>query len=272
MPELTRIDAVASALRARFGPPPPLAVVLGSGMGRFAEALAERDVALAASLGLPAPAVPGHRGELVLGSVGGRRVLALSGRLHCYEGYDAPTVALAVRSLGRWGVRGLVLTSAVGGLHAAMAPGTIVCIRDHLNLLGQTPLRGPNLDVLGPRFPDLSQLYTPARRALAQRAAAELGVGPLREGVYAAMPGPSYETPAEIRMLQVLGADVVGMSVVPEAVAAGHMGMELLALSVVSNPAAGLGDEPLRHEDVTAAMAAAGERVVRLLQQIAVSW
>jgi purine-nucleoside phosphorylase len=265
---LARIDAVASRLRERFGDPPAVAVVLGSGLGAFAEHLTERTAVRYPDLGLPQSGVAGHAGELVVGRAGDRRVAAFSGRLHLYEGHPVEDVVLGVRAIARWGVGGLILTSAVGGIEASLRPGQIVVIRDHINLLGVNPLRGPNLAELGPRFPDLSRLYTPRLRALAHAVNGE----PLREGVYGAMPGPSYETPAEIRMLGRLGADVVGMSMVPEAIAAGHAGMEVLGISVVSNAAAGLADEVLAHADVTAAMNAAGARVSAFLEGVVARW
>jgi len=271
-PSLAGIDAAVARLRATFGEAPEIGVVLGSGLGAFASELSERTAVPTSELGLPAPSVAGHRGEIVVGVREGRRVVALAGRVHMYEGYDAATVAMATRALARWGVRGLILTSAVGGLHAEWRTGTVVLIHDHLNFLGGNPLRGPNVDELGPRFPDLSNAYPVRPRALARTVAAARGLPSPLQGVYAAMPGPSYETPAEIRMLQRLGADVVGMSVVPEAIAAAHAGMELLVLGVVANPGAGLSPDHLTHADVTAAMTAAGASVVNLLSGIVAAW
>ncbi len=267
---LNRIHQAAETLRARFGSPPDLAVVLGSGMGAFAEPFLDR--ASYGSLGLPAPAVPGHRGEMAVGEVGGRRVAALAGRVHLYEGYEPAEAVVAVRALAAWGVRGLVLTSAVGGIRPDWRAGQIVVISDHLNLMGTNPLIGPNLDAVGPRFPDQTAVYPRQRRALAARIAAERGLRPVVEGVYAALRGPNYETPAEIRMLRTLGADVVGMSLVPESMAANHAGLELLALSVVSNPAAGLSDTPLTHVEVTEAMRDAASEVVSLLEGVVSAW
>lgn len=265
---LERIDTIATTLRERFGPPPDVAVVLGSGLGAFATTLEERADAAYGDVGLPSSGVVGHAGRLVVGRVGDRRAAVLAGRIHAYEGHELATVVLPVRVMARWGVRGVILTSAVGAVDATLRPGTVVVVHDHLNFLGGNPLRGPNLDALGPRFPDLGSLYTPARRRLASEAAGE----PLPEGVYAAMPGPSYETPAEIRMLERLGARVVGMSTVPEAIAAGHAGMDVLALSVVSNLAAGLSPTPLSHAEVTEAMDAAAPRIVRLLGELVRRW
>lgn len=270
---LARIDAVAAKLQDRFGPPPEVAIVLGSGLGGFAAGLGDRRVARYAELGIPDAGVAGHAGELVLGTVGdhpagGRRVACFSGRLHLYEGHSAADVVLGIRAIARWGVKGVILTSAVGGIEPSLRPGDVMVITDHISFLGESPLRGRNIDALGTRFPDLSRLYSPRLREIARAAAG----ASLREGVYAAMPGPSYETPAEIRMLHRLGADVVGMSLVPEAVAAGHAGLEVLAISVVANLAAGLSEGALAHSDVTAEMHLAGARVARLLEGVVARW
>jgi purine-nucleoside phosphorylase len=265
---IARIDSVASSLRSRFGPPPEVVLVLGSGLGAFAESVDDAQAAPYAEVGIPAPSVTGHAGRIVVGSVHGRRVAVLAGRLHLYEGYDVSEVVLAARAMARWGARALVLTSATGGVAPDLRTGDVVAVSDHLNFLGRNPLTGPNLAELGPRFPDLARLYTPRLRAIALAAAPHAAPSAVREGVYAAMPGPSYETPAEIRMLGRLGADIVGMSLVPEAIAAGHAGLEVLGLAVVSNPAAGLTQEELTHSDVTAAMNAAGARVCALLSEI----
>lgn len=265
---MQRIQASADALQARFGPAPKVAVVLGSGLGAFADRLTDPKIAPYPELGLPMSGVPGHAGKLHVGRVGPQRVAVLAGRLHAYEGHDLATVVLPVRALARWGVKGVILTSAVGSIDPTLRTGQVVVIEDHLNFLGGNPLRGANLDELGPRFPDLTHLYTPRCRELAHTAAGRK----LPEGVYAAMPGPSYETPAEIRMLERLGARVVGMSTVPEAIAAGHAGMEVLALSVVANAAAGLSESALTHQEVTEAMSAAAPRFVNLLRHIVETW
>lgn len=254
-------------MRARFGSPPDIGVVLGSGLGAFAASLEGAERAPYPELGLPGSGVAGHAGELVVGQLAGRKLAVFSGRLHLYEGHDAATAVLGIRALARWGARGVVLSSAVGGVDPSLRTGELVLVADHINLLGANPLRGPNLDEMGPRFPDLSHLYTPRLRTLAR----QLG-GELREGVYAAMPGPSYETPAEVRMLRILGADLVGMSLVPEAIAAGHAGMEVLAISVVANAAAGLTKETLLHTDVTAAVGLAAERFSTLLRAVVAAW
>ncbi len=254
-------DDVAAALKARFGPSPEVGIVLGSGLGALAATLP--DSAAYAEVGLPAPGVSGHGGRVHVGTLGGKRVAIFAGRLHLYEGHTPDVAALQVRALKAWGAETVILTSAVGGLHADLTAGTIGIVSDHLNLQGQNPLRGPNDDKLGTRFPDLSDLYTARLRALART------VDPtLQDLVYAAMPGPNYETPAEVRMLQRLGADIVGMSLVSESIAAGHAGLAVLALSVIANPAAGLHPGTLTHAEVTDAMAAASARFGTLIVDI----
>jgi purine-nucleoside phosphorylase len=267
------IDAVTSRLNATFGAPPDVAIVLGSGLGAFTAQLGSPARAKYEEVGLPGTGVPGHAGEIVVGTLpaadgGTRRVACLSGRLHLYEGHPAAKAALGVRAMGRWGARGVILTSATGGVDPTLRVGELVLVCDHINLLGANPLQGPNLEALGPRFPDLARLYTRRLRALAR----EVAPRAVREGVYAAMPGPSYETPAEIRMLRALGAHVVGMSLVPEAIAAGHAGMEVLAVAIVTNPAAGMTEEELAHEDVTQATRLAADDVAGLLRAVVARW
>ncbi len=265
---LARIDGVAAALRERFGDPVEVAIVLGSGLGDIAQRVSDPVVVENATLGFPRSGVAGHAGRMVVGKLAGRRVAVCSGRVHVYEGHPLDTVVLGVRALARWGVKGLCLTSAVGGCDPALAAGSLLLVSDHVNLSGANPLRGPNIDALGPRFPDVTHLYSPRLRALAQSCSPD----PLPEGVYASMPGPSYETPAEIRMLRTLGANVVGMSLVHESIAARHAGMEVLAISVVSNPAAGLGAAELTHADVTETSKQAAGRLGALLARVVERW
>lgn len=265
---LARIDSATAALSHTFGAAPDVAIVLGSGLGEVAQRVADARSADYAALGFPRTSVGGHVGRAVVGRMGGKRVMLLQGRAHVYEGHGADEAALAVRACARWGVRGLVLTSAVGGVDPSLGPGTITVISDHLNLSGTGPLEGPNLDALGPRFPDLTHLYSPRLRGLAQAASPT----PLPEAVYACMRGPSYETPAEIRMLRTLGADVVGMSMIHEAIAASHAGMEVLGFSVVSNFAAGLSATVLTHEEVTEASRQAAGRLGAILVRVVEAW
>lgn len=245
-----RVATAAATIREALTSVPKTAVVLGSGLGPLADRLADREeLSYAAIPHFPETTVAGHAGRLVAGAVGGARVIYLQGRFHFYEGHDLATVTLPVRVLKQLGVEVLVLTAATGGVNPEYRPGDIVCLSDHLNLIGQNPLRGPHDARLGPRFPDMTEVYSHRLRGIAAREAERLGFS-LRSGVYACLPGPSYETPAEIRMLRTLGADVVGMSTVPEAVVARHAGLEVLAFALVTNAAAGVTGEPISHEDV----------------------
>ncbi|GAC1338848.1 MAG: purine-nucleoside phosphorylase [Myxococcales bacterium] len=228
----------------------PVAVVLGSGLGAFGDALdGARSLPFSALPGFPPPTVEGHRGRLVSGTLGGVPILALQGRLHGYEGHDAATVAFPARVLGVLGARALVVTNAAGGCNPAFAPGDLMVISDHLNLTGKSPLTGPNEAALGPRFPDLTRAYDVRLAAALRAAGAQAGV-PLRTGVYAQFNGPSYETAAEVRMARALGADAVGMSTVPEVIAAAHLGLPVCGISCITNHAAGMAPSPLSHADV----------------------
>lgn len=229
---------------------PDVAIVLGSGLGEFASGLTD---AITTPYGdiphWPASAVIGHAGELVVGALGGKRVAALSGRAHYYEGHELRIVTFATRVLGRIGVKRLILTNAAGGINVGFRPGTLMAIDDHINLLGSNPLVGANDERFGVRFPDMSEVYSRRLRGIADAASTATGVT-LAHGVYVAVHGPSYETPAEIRFLRTIGADAVGMSTVPEALVARHMGMEVLGISCITNPAAGVLPEPLHHDEV----------------------
>jgi purine-nucleoside phosphorylase len=263
------VDAAADAVRRRIGEAPAAALVLGSGLGPFATGLADAvRVPYADIPHWPAPGVVGHAGVLVAGHVEGRRVLALSGRAHFYEGHDLRTTTFAIRVLGRLGVRTLVLTNAAGGINPRFSVGALMVIDDHINGM-PNPLVGANDARFGPRFPDMSAVYSPRLRALADEAARAAGVR-VEHGVYLAVSGPSYETPAEIRAFRTLGADAVGMSTVPEAIVARHMGLEVLGLSCISNMAAGMQDTPLSAEEVLATTTRVQADVVRLLEAIVV--
>lgn len=229
---------------------PRVAVVLGSGLGAFADAIESPSIIPYSEIpGWPRSTAMGHAGKLVVGIVDGVPVAALSGRVHIYEGYTAEQVVFGIRALGYLGVRTIVLTNAAGGINRNYNPGQLVLISDHINLLGQNPLTGPNDDSLGPRFPDMSEAYSKQLRDAARQAGQAMSME-LPEGVYAAVPGPSYETPAEIRYLEKIGADLVGMSTVPETIAANHMGMRVLGISCVTNHAAGVTDRKLDHKEV----------------------
>jgi purine-nucleoside phosphorylase len=215
----------------------------------------------------PIPKVQGHAGQVLCGEIGGRSVIVFQGRFHYYEGHDLDTVTFPVRVIQALGVPVLILTAATGGINPALRPGNLVVITDHLNLLGANPLRGPNDERLGTRFPDLSEVYSNRLRSVALEVGKAMGLD-LASGVYACMSGPAYETPAEIKMLRTLGADVVGMSTVPEAIVARHAGIEVLAIALVSNAAAGVSGAPITHEEVLEAGKKAGPELARLIEGV----
>jgi purine-nucleoside phosphorylase len=246
------VQAAAAAVKKRvFGPPPQIGLVLGSGLGGYADKLTgAARVDYGDIPGFPRSHVVGHKGCLVVGERAGAHVIAMQGRVHMYEGHSAATVAFPARVLVSLGAKVVIITNAAGGLDPTWPPGTLMLIRDHIDLLRDHALRGPNDDRLGPRFPDMTHAYAPELRALVKEAAAAHAVT-LTEGVYVAMPGPTYETPAEVKMLQTLGADATGMSTVPEVVACRHMGARVIGISCISNHAAGITGQPLSHEEVT---------------------
>jgi len=262
-----RLDALAAAVRARTDLVPGIGIVLGSGLGGLAAAL-EAPLAIPFSdlPGWPPASAPGHAGRLLLGHLAGVPVVLLQGRLHVYEGHDPGLVVQPVLLMGRLGAGTILLTNAAGGVNAAWPAGTLMAIADHLNLTGLNPLIGPNADLLGPRFPDLTDAWSPRLRGLLHEAAAAEDV-PLEEGVYAGLLGPNYETPAEVRMLRALGADAVGLSTVLEAIAARWAGLELAGVSLVTNPGAGVTGLPLSHEEVLIAANEAGPRFERVVRR-----
>jgi purine-nucleoside phosphorylase len=263
-----RVEAAAHAIQRKVEKPPTIAIVLGSGLGVLADRLVDPiTIPYAEIPHFPAPTVHGHRGNLVLGRLGSTRVAALQGRFHFYEGHDLEAVTFPVRVMKALGVTTLILTAATGGINPDYRTGELVCLADHLNLLGTNPLRGPNDDRMGLRFPDMTRVYSPELRKVANEEASRLGLT-LPEGVYACLPGPSYETPAEIRMLRTLGADVVGMSTVPEAIVARHAGLDVLAFALVTNAAAGITGATITHEEVIEAGREAGERLGNLIEAI----
>jgi purine-nucleoside phosphorylase len=245
-----QVQRAAALVQSKSEDIPQTAVVLGSGLGDFASSL-ERATSIPydAIPSWPASSVIGHEGRLVIGDLAGRRIAALSGRAHYYEGHDLRTVTFGARVLGALGVKVIILTNAAGGINTAFRPGDLMVIDDHINLLGSSPLMGPNDERFGVRFPDLTNVYSPRLRQLADETAAAQRVS-LRHGVYVACHGPSYETPAEVRYLRTIGADAVGMSTVPEAIVARHMGIEVLGISCITNFAAGVLPQPLNHDEV----------------------
>jgi len=263
---LGQLDACAAFLRGKRDRVPAVGLVLGSGLGAFAERLKNR-------LAIPYEEIPhfpvpsgvvGHAGELVLGDVDSTPVAVLSGRVHFYEGRPMTDVVFPARALARLGVGAVVLTNAAGGVRRTFKPGDLMLLTDHINAFGTNPLIGPNEDSLGARFPDMSRVYDPALRKLAKDTARSLRI-PLREGVYLGNSGPSYETPAEIRAYRTIGADAVGMSTVPEAIALSHTGVRVLGISTITNMAAGILPKPLDHSEVLATTKKVGDRFVRLL-------
>jgi purine-nucleoside phosphorylase len=247
-----RAEHAARTIRARLTAEPRIAIVLGSGLGGFAD-----DFEDAARIpyneipGFPRSTVEGHSGRLVGGKVDSVPVLAMQGRVHYYEGYSLEEVTFPVRTFKLLGIKTLVLTNAAGGINVELTQGALMVLSDHVNLMGDNPLRGPNDDRFGPRFPDMSGVYSPALQELVVEEAKAMGTE-VRRGIYGGLSGPSYETPAEIHLLRNLGADAVGMSTVPEAIVARHMDMEVLGISCITNMAAGIGDEPIDHAEVMA--------------------
>jgi purine-nucleoside phosphorylase len=263
------IDEATRYIQGHTDMRPAIGVVLGSGLGAFADVLTNAVAIPYHDIpGWPRSTAIGHAGTLVIGNLDGVSVAVMSGRAHLYEGHSMQASTHGVRVLQSLGVRGMVFTNAAGGINLELERGGLVLISDHINLQGANPLVGPNDDSLGPRFPDMSEAYSRAWREVAKQTALELCV-PIREGVYAAMLGPSYETPAEIRFLRVIGADVVGMSTVPEVIVANHMGMKCLGISCVTNMAAGvLPDTKINHEEVLETGAMVRNTLVRLLKTL----
>ncbi len=247
---VAQLNTTADYIKKQTDINPEYGIVLGSGLGAFADQLEDKTVISYDDIpGFFKTSVHGHAGELVIGKIGNKSVAVLKGRVHAYEGHSANEVVFPIRFLANLGVSSIVLTNASGGINKSYHPGQLVLIKDHINLSGINPLIGPNNDELGKRFPDMTYTYTPELRAKAIEIAKSIGFE-LKEGVYAGVMGPTYETPAEVKMLGILGADLVGMSTVNEAIAATHMGVNLLGISCVTNMAAGILDEKLSHDDI----------------------
>jgi purine-nucleoside phosphorylase len=262
------LDAAVRTIRERTELEPHVGLILGSGLGGLADEIEDGvEISYGDIPGWPASTAIGHAGVLVLGTVEDVPVAVMRGRAHLYEGIAADRAVFGVRVLGRLGVRTLVVTNAAGGIDESYGLGQLVLISDHVNLMGLSPLVGPNDEELGPRFPDMSDAYDPELRARAREAAARLGLE-VGEGVYAAWLGPQFETPAEIRFMRAVGADLAGMSTVPEVIAARHMGIRCLGISVVTNMAAGVGDGRLAHDEVLAVAAEAQPRLTAVLREL----
>jgi purine-nucleoside phosphorylase len=263
-----RAEHAARLIRSRIAEEVRVALVLGSGLGAFADDLEGAEAIPYAEIpGFARPTVEGHAGRLVVGRVGGVMVAAMQGRFHFYEGYKLEEVTFPIRVLALLGASSLVLTNAAGGLNNSFEQGALVLISDHLNLMGTNPLLGPNDARFGPRFPDMTDVYDREYQDAAIAESHEMGLE-LRRGIYAALSGPSYETPAEIRMLRLLGADAVGMSTVPEAIVARQMGLRVLGISCITNMAAGVLDRPINHEEVIETGERVRETFAELLRRI----
>jgi purine-nucleoside phosphorylase len=265
-----RAEQAAQTIRARISTEPRIALVLGSGLGDFAEEFQDSVAIPYAEIpGFATSTVEGHAGRLVIGKVEGIHVLAMQGRVHFYEGYSVEEITFPIRTFKLLGIRALVLTNAAGGIDPQLSQGALMLIRDHLNLMGVNPLRGPNDERFGPRFPDMGTVYSHELQEMACEEARAMGIE-LRRGVYAGLTGPSYETPAEIHMLRAFGADAVGMSTVPEAIVARHSGIDVLGISCITNMAAGLGAEPINHEEVVETGKQVRDTFTKLLRRLVV--
>jgi len=264
----SRAEIAARTIRARTRVEAEIALILGSGLGDFADEFAD-------AVSLPYREIPGfvsstaqgHVGSLVIGKIEGVPVLAMQGRVHYYEGYTLEEVTFPIRTFKLLGIKTLILTNAAGGIDVQLSQGALMVISDHLNLMGVNPLRGRNEERFGPRFPDMSEVYSRELQELATEEGRTLGIT-VRRGIYAALPGPSYETPAEIHMLRAFGADAVGMSTVPEAIVARHMGMKVLGLSCITNMAAGISETPINHEEVIETGQKVRETFTQLLRRV----
>lgn len=260
-----RISDAAQYIKARITEAPSIGLILGSGLGDFADGLENRVVIPFAEIpDFPQPTVEGHAGAFVIGSCQGKTVVALQGRIHYYEGHPQQVITIPVRVMALLGVKQIVLTNACGGVNLNFAPGDLMLISDHINYSGSNPLIGQNLDQFGPRFPDLSNVYTKELRTKIMKVAEENSIA-LRQGVYVMYSGPNYETPAEIRMFRMMGADAVGMSTVPEAIVAAHCGMDVVGISCITNMAAGVLPQKLNHQEVVETAALVHDKFQKLL-------
>ena len=266
--EIKKIETACATLKQHVKEKPRLMIVLGSGLGQMADAVKNAiSIPYSEIPGFPDATVPGHEGRLVFGRWGQLPVAVMQGRFHYYEGHSMADVVLPIRVMRQLGVDRLLLTNAAGGLDEDMKPGQLMLISDHLGFFCEPPLRGENFDMFGPRFADQSQVYDRDWRNQARQCAEKLQI-PVREGVYCYSKGPQFETPAEIRALRLLGANAVGMSTVPEAIVASHAGMKILAISCITNMAAGILDQPLSHDEVMEVGARAADRTIALLSSI----
>lgn len=267
-----RLEKTVEYLRNITEGTPEIAIILGSGLGRLADFIEGRqEISYEEIPNFPATTVPGHEGKLIFGRLGGRYVVAMKGRFHYYEGHDMGVVVYPIRVFGMMGIKNLMVTNAAGGVNTDFKPGDLMLIKDHIGFFAENPLRGVNLDDLGPRFPDMSAAYDRSLQKLAMVCAERVGID-LKNGVYSYCKGPSFESPAEIKALRILGADAVGMSTVPEVIVARHMGMRVLGISCITNMAAGILDQPLTHEEVMETGKSVEKKFSSLVREIVGSW
>lgn len=267
-----RLEKTVEYLRNITEGTPEIAIILGSGLGRLADFIEGRqEISYEEIPNFPATTVPGHEGKLIFGRLGGRYVVAMKGRFHYYEGHDMGVVIYPIRVFGMMGIKNLMVTNAAGGVNTDFKPGDLMLIKDHIGFFAENPLRGVNLDDLGPRFPDMSAAYDRSLQKLAMVCAERVGID-LKNGVYSYCKGPSFESPAEIKALRMLGTDAVGMSTVPEVIVARHMGMRVLGISCITNMAAGILDQPLTHEEVMETGKSVEKKFSSLVREIVGSW
>ncbi len=258
----------AEFVKSKYAKTPEIGIILGSGLGDFANTIENRTVIDYADIPhFKSVKIKGHAGKLVLAEISGRSIAILQGRFHYYEGHDIRDTVFPVRLLGKLGIKKLIITNAAGGLNPDFTPGNLMIIRDHINMMGSNPLVGENDDRIGTRFPDMSHVYSKSMAAITEKHMEALNI-PVKKGVYLALSGPSYETPAEIKMLSILGADAVGMSTVPEAIAARHMGIEIAGISCITNLAAGISKTELDHKEVTETANRVKADFIKLLDNI----
>jgi len=269
---LKKIDSTAAFLKDKIGFTPEIAIILGSGLGKLGDIIKDKaEIPYGDIPGFPHTTVVGHEGKLIAGTLNGRKVLAMKGRFHYYEGNPIDVVVFPVRVFKRMGIESLIVTNAAGGVNTSFSPGDLMLIKDHISFYCRNPLIGENLDELGPRFPDMSAAYDRSVEDLAVSSAKKLGID-LKTGVYSYCTGPSFETPSEIRAIRLLGGDAVGMSTVPEVIAAKHMGMRILGISCITNMAAGILDQPLNHEEVIETGKLVEKKFSDLIAEIVGNW
>lgn len=271
MEEILKIRETADFIRAKIKDLPEIAVILGSGLGTLVEEVENKiEINYSDIPNFPVSTVCGHEGKFVYGDIRGKRVIMMQGRFHFYEGHNINAVAFPVRVLRLLGIEKLIVTNAAGGVNTEFNPGDLMIIKDHINLSGVNPLIGKNIEEFGPRFPDMSSSYNKDFIKIAKKTAEEIDIR-VKEGVYAMMTGPSYETPAEVKMIRILGADAVGMSTVPEVITANHCGMKVLGISCITNMAAGILNQPLSHKEVIETSNIVKENFKRLVAGIIIS-